>query len=104
MIMPVLEYMEAEIGRVGNIYKGFMVEEAIGGDGPMRFWVGGMEVNRGSEKRDWKMSQWSCSWSMITVAQRMGSVNLVALSELVSCSLVNTGQILYQVAQGRHRL
>ena len=52
------------------------------------------EINRGSEGRDWRMSRWSCSWSMITVAQRMGSANLVAWSKLVSCSLVNTGQRL----------
>ena len=51
-------------------------------------------MNRGSEGRDWRMSQWSCSWSMITVAQRTRSANLVAWSELVSCSSVNTGQRL----------
>ena len=50
------------------------------------------EMNRGLEGMDWRMSQWSCSWSMITVAQRMGSANLVACSKLVSYSLVNTGQ------------
>ena len=43
MIMPVPEYMEVEIGRVGNIYKGFVVEEAVGSDGPVGFGIGGME-------------------------------------------------------------
>ena len=42
MIMPVPEYTEVEVGRVGNIYKGFVVEETIGGDGPVGFWIGGM--------------------------------------------------------------
>ena len=51
-------------------------------------------MNRGLEGRDWRMSRWSFSWSMITVAWRTGSANLVAQSELVSCSLVNTGQRL----------
>ena len=40
--MPVLEYTEAEVRRVGNIYKGFMAEEAVGGDRPVGFWIRGM--------------------------------------------------------------
>ena len=42
MIMTVLEYMEMEVGRVGDIYKGFMAEEAVRGDGPVRLWIGEM--------------------------------------------------------------
>ena len=42
MIMHVLEYMEAEIGRFRNIYKGFVVEKTVRGDGPVGFWIGGM--------------------------------------------------------------
>ena len=37
MIMPVPEYMETEIRRVGNIYKGLLMEEVVGRDGPMGF-------------------------------------------------------------------
>ena len=91
MIMPVPEYMEAEFGRVGNIYKGIITEKPFGVMDQWGFGSEEWEMNRGSEGRDWRMSQWSCSWSMITVARRTGSANLVAWSELVSCSLVNTG-------------
>ena len=42
MIMPVPEYMETKVGRVGNIYKGFVVEESIRSDGPVGFRIGGM--------------------------------------------------------------
>ena len=42
MIMPVLEYTEAEVRRVGNIYKGFVAEETVRGDGPVGFGIGGM--------------------------------------------------------------
>ena len=37
--MPVLEYTEVEIGRVGNIYKEFMAEETIGGNRPVGFGI-----------------------------------------------------------------
>ena len=42
MIMPVLEYMEVEVRRVGNIHKGFVAEEAIGSDRPVGFGIGEM--------------------------------------------------------------
>ena len=40
--MPVIEYMEMEVGRVRNIYEGFMMEKAIGSDRPVWFWIRGM--------------------------------------------------------------
>ena len=42
MIMPVLEYTEMEVGRVRNIYNGFMVEESIGGNRTVGFGIRGM--------------------------------------------------------------
>ena len=42
MIMPVPEYTEMEIGRVRNIYNGFMVEEFIRGNGTVGFGIRGI--------------------------------------------------------------
>ena len=42
MTMPVTEYTEMEVRRVGNIYEGFMMEKTIGGDGPVGFGIAGM--------------------------------------------------------------
>ena len=42
MIMPVMEYTETKVRRVGNIYKGFVAEEAVERDGPVWFGIRGM--------------------------------------------------------------
>ena len=47
--MPVTEYTEMEVGRVGNIYEGFMTEEAVRSDRPVWFWIRGMGSEEGIE-------------------------------------------------------
>ena len=54
--MPVMEYMEREVGRVRNIYKEFMVDETVGVTDQWGLGLEEWEMNRGLEGRDWRMS------------------------------------------------
>ena len=79
MVMAGNRRREKMVGRVG-------CTKTAGTDGGGELEEWRKPERRGQRLWDWGMSQWSCSWSMITVAQRTGSTNLVAQSKLVSCS------------------